>query len=265
MGDVCSADYQRSAGPHNGWTEAGAEHPGHVVRHERRRSGKVRQDIASIVPRRWTERAERVREETSMNGTDHYGALIIGDGQAGGPLSTDLVKAGYTTVVVEREHAGGTCVNEGCTPTKTMVASARVAYLARRGHEYGVEDGAVTVDMTTVRGRKRRIVSSFRDGSRMAVERGGAEFLKGEARFVGPKEVAVSLAEGGARHLTGDVIFINTGGRPSVPPVPGLDSVPFLNSTSIMELDAVPKHLLVMGGGYVGLEFAQMFLRFGSR
>ncbi len=165
------------------------------------------------------------------------------------------------TVLIEREHVGGTCINEGCTPTKTMVASARVAYLARRAADYGVGTGPVAVDMGRVRERKRAIVKSFRAGSLRRIEATqGLELIHGEARFTGPRLVA---ADG--RVLEAGLVFINTGGRPAAPDVEGLDRIPSLDSTSIMELDRVPEHLLVLGGGYIGLEFGQMFCRFGSR
>ena len=193
--------------------------------------------------------------------TTHYDAVVIGAGQAGGPLSTALARAGHRTALIEREHIGGTCINEGCTPTKTMVASARVAYLARRGADYGVRTGPIEIDMVRVRQRKRDIVDSFRSGSeRRITSTPGVDVLRDEARFVGPKTLAVGQGE-----LTAELIFINSGCRPSQPPIPGLDSVPTVNSTSIMELDSVPAHLLVLGGGYVGLEFGQMFRRFGSQ
>jgi len=193
--------------------------------------------------------------------TTHYDAVVIGSGQAGGPLSTALARAGHRTALIEREHIGGTCINEGCTPTKTMVASARVAYLARRGADYGVRSGPIEIDMIRVRQRKRDIVESFRSGSEKSItSTPGLDLLRDEARFVGPKTLAV-----GQDQLTAERIFINTGCRPSQPRIPGLDSVPTLNSTSIMELDTVPEHLLVLGGGYVGLEFGQMFRRFGSQ
>jgi len=193
--------------------------------------------------------------------TQQYDAIIIGSGQAGGPLSTALARAGYRTALVEREHVGGTCINEGCTPTKTMVASARVAYLDRRAADYGIKTGPVEIDMIRVRQRKRDIVDSFRSSSeRRITGTPGVDLLRGEARFVAPKTVRVDGDE-----LTAERIFINTGARPSRPPIAGLDSVPSLDSTSIMELDTVPEHLIVLGGGYVGLEFGQMFRRFGSQ
>jgi len=196
---------------------------------------------------------------------EHYDAIVIGAGQAGGPLSTSLVQAGRKTVLIEREHVGGTCINEGCTPTKTMVASARVAYLARRAADYGVQTGPVSVDMSVVRRRKRDIVDSFRGGSERRIEQGGVDLLMGEASFTGPKTLEVRLHNGEVRQITAETIFINTGERPAIPSIEGIEDVPVLNSTSIMELDKVPEHLIVLGGGYVGLEFGQMFRRFGSR
>ena len=200
-----------------------------------------------------------------MADLEQYDAIVIGAGQGGGPLSTAFAHAGRRTAVIERVHVGGTCINEGCTPTKTMVASARAAYLARRGADYGVREVVTGVDMVRVRQRKRDIVESFRSGSERSILEGGVDLLMGEARFTGPKTLAVSLNDGGTRSLAADTIVINTGARPSPLRIPGSESVPALNSTSIMELDSVPEHLLVLGGGYVGLEFGQMFRRFGSQ
>ncbi len=194
-----------------------------------------------------------------------YDVIIIGAGQAGGPLSTAFANAGRKTALIEREYVGGTCINVGCTPTKTMIASARAAYLARRSDDYGVHTGPVTVDLGRVRQRKRDIVESWRRGSRQRIEgTDGVDLLDGEAAFTGPKTVEVCLQSGETRSLAGDVIIINTGARPTHPRIEGLGDVPILTSTTIMELDEIPQHLLVLGGGYVGLEFAQMFRRFGS-
>ena len=198
--------------------------------------------------------------------TTQYDAIIIGSGQAGGPLATALAQAGWKTAIIEREHVGGTCINEGCTPTKTMVASARVAYLAKRAADYGVQTGPISIDMTVVRRRKRDIVESFRGGSERRIKNtAGVDLLMGEASFTGPKTVEVRMNNGEARELSAGRIFINAGDRPSRPAIQGLDAVHALDSTSIMELDVVPQHLLVLGGGYIGLEFGQMFRRFGSQ
>src|SRR2546421_572167 len=160
-----------------------------------------------------------------MTATKHYDAIVIGAGQSGGPLSTALAQAGWKTAIIERIHVGGTCINEGCTPTKTMVASARVAYLARRGADYGVHTGPVTVDMIKVRQRKRDIVDSFRNSSQRSIESTeGVDLLMGEAHFTGPKELEVRLTNGETRQLTANSIFINAGDRPSKPSLEGLDS-----------------------------------------
>ena len=200
-----------------------------------------------------------------MASSIYYDAIIIGSGQGGNPLASAFAAAGRKTAIIEREHVGGSCVNVGCTPTKTMVASARVAHLDRRSADYGVQDGPVTVDMVKVRQRKRDIVESFRGGSEKRIEATeNLDLFMVEARFTGSKEIEISLNDGGTRQLIADEIFINVGARPASPPIDGLDDVPSFDSTSVMELDEVPDHLLVLGGGYVGLEFAQMFRRFGS-
>jgi pyruvate/2-oxoglutarate dehydrogenase complex dihydrolipoamide dehydrogenase (E3) component len=201
-----------------------------------------------------------------MSAADEYQAVVIGSGQGGKPLCVALANTGWRTAIIEREHVGGTCVNEGCTPTKTMVASARVAYLTRRGADYGVQTENIRINMARIRKRKRDIVESFRSRGQATLEKTkNLDLIFGEASFTGPKSLAVRLKDGTQRALHSEQIFINAGCRPAVPQVDGLKNVPYLNSTSIMELDAVPDHLLVLGGGYVGLEFGQMFRRFGSR
>jgi pyruvate/2-oxoglutarate dehydrogenase complex dihydrolipoamide dehydrogenase (E3) component len=194
-----------------------------------------------------------------------FDAIVLGTGQAGKPLAITLAKAGWRVAVIERDAVGGSCINFGCTPTKTMVASARVAYLARRAADFGVVTGAVAVDLAAVRRRKDRVVASFRGGIERSFERTvGVELIRGHGRFSGPKEVIVELAGGGERRLRGDYVFINTGTRAAVPPLPGLADVPFVDNATVMELEEVPRRLLVLGGGYIGLEFGQMFRRFGS-
>jgi pyruvate/2-oxoglutarate dehydrogenase complex dihydrolipoamide dehydrogenase (E3) component len=201
-----------------------------------------------------------------MNPSGQFQAIVIGSGQGGNPLCIALAKAGLRTALIERKHVGGTCINEGCTPTKTMVASARVAYLAIRGADYGVHTGDIRVDLERVRKRKRDIVDAFRTRNEAGIEHTpNLELIFGEASFTGARTVLIRLRDGGQRILSGEKIFINAGARPAVPPIDGLKNVPFLDSTSIMELAAVPEHLIVLGGGYVGLEFGQMFRRFGSR
>lgn len=201
-----------------------------------------------------------------MDDMSTYDAVIIGTGQSGKPLAIALARAGWKVAVIEREHVGGTCINVGCTPTKTMVASGRVAYLARRAPDYGVTAGAVAVDMRRVFERKRGVVERFRGNGQKSLEKtANLELIFGEARFAGGMRVAVKLKDGGTRELEGKRIVLNTGGRPAMPPIPGLDRIPFLDSSSIMELTELPEHLVVLGGGYIGLEFCQMFRRFGSR
>ena len=200
-----------------------------------------------------------------MTTPQQYDAIIIGSGQAGTPLSTASAKAGMRTALIERTHVGGTCVNEGCTPTKTMVASGRVAYLARRAADYGVHTGPISIDLQKVRERKRNIVDRFRNGSQAGIEKtANLELIFGEASFSGPKTVNVRLQDGSERSLSGQRIFINAGTRAGRPKLDGLDAVPFLDNISIMELAAVPDRLLILGGGYIGLEFGQLFRRFGS-
>ncbi|PVG03823.1 FAD/NAD(P)-binding domain-containing protein [Serendipita vermifera] len=204
-----------------------------------------------------------------------FDCIVIGSGQAGTPLSGAFAKAGKKTALIERAHIGGCCVNEGCTPTKTMVASGRVAYLTRRGQDYGVHTDRegngpndVTVYMDKVRDRKRKIVESFRGGNERRVKVAGVEVFMGEGSFVDPKTIKVKMNDGSEKLLTSDLICINTGDRPARPNLPGVETLPpeiVLDSTSIMELDRVPEHLLVIGGGYIGLEFGQLFRRLGAK
>ena len=190
-----------------------------------------------------------------------YDAIIIGTGQSGPSLARRLVAAGQKVAVVERKFFGGTCVNTGCTPTKTLVASAYAAHLARRGGEYGVTiGGPVGIDMKAVKARMDAVAGT----SRRAVERSlktleGCTVYEGHARFVAEKQVAVN-----DRVLEAARVFINVGGRASVPPIPGLEQVPYLTNSSMMDVDFLPSHLVVLGGSYIGLEFAQIYRRFGS-
>ncbi len=197
--------------------------------------------------------------------TERFDAIIVGTGQAAKPLAGALAKAGKKTASIEAKHVGGTCVNEGCTPTKTMVASGRVAYLARRGADYGVNTGPISVNLATVRQRKRDVVESFRSGNEKRLTGENLELIYGFADFTGPKTLHIALRDGGSRTLQADWIFLNTGLSAAIPSIPGLLDIPFLTNESIMELASVPDHLLIIGGGYIGLEFGQMFRRFGSR
>jgi pyruvate/2-oxoglutarate dehydrogenase complex dihydrolipoamide dehydrogenase (E3) component len=196
----------------------------------------------------------------------HYDAIVIGAGQAGGPLASAFARAGRKTAIIERADIGGTCINVGCTPTKTMIASARVAHLARRGSDYGVETGGVSIDLQRVRQRKRDIVESFRGGSEKRLfNTPGLDVIRGHATFIGPKALSIAVRDGEPRTISAGLIVINTGARPAVPTIDGIGNIPYLTSTTIMELAEVPNHLIVLGGGVIGLEFGQMFRRFGSR
>jgi pyruvate/2-oxoglutarate dehydrogenase complex dihydrolipoamide dehydrogenase (E3) component len=195
---------------------------------------------------------------------DQYDVLILGSGQAGNPLSSDFVKAGKRVALIERAEVAGTCINYGCTPTKTMVASAQRAWQAHHAAELGIELGAVRVNLEQVRARKRKIVEQFRRSNEERFASGQPELVCGEARFVAPKEIAVALKSGGERRMTAETIVINTGDHPTVPKLEGLSNAPFLDNVSLMELGAVPEHLLILGGGYEAVEFGQMFRRFGS-
>lgn len=196
---------------------------------------------------------------------EHFKAVVIGSGQGGNPLTNLLASKGWKTALIEKKYVGGTCINYGCTPTKTMVASAQVAYLTLRAQDYGVQTENVNVDMEAIRQRKRDIVTNFRKGNVSRIEDSDAELIRGSARFSGVKQISVALNDGGIRELSADYVFIDTGERPYIPDIPGLEQIEYLNSTTIMELGELPRHLIIIGGGYVGLEFGQMFRRFGSR
>jgi pyruvate/2-oxoglutarate dehydrogenase complex dihydrolipoamide dehydrogenase (E3) component len=192
--------------------------------------------------------------------TTRFDAIVVGAGQAGPPLAGRLTAAGHTVAVVERKLIGGTCVNTGCIPTKTLVASAHAAHLARRGGDFGIGTGAVSVDMAKVKARKDEIMLGDRKGVEdwlTAME--GCTVIRGHARFDDPHTLRV-----GDEVLQADRIFLNVGGRAVVPEIPGLSDVEFLTNVSILELDTVPNHLVIIGGSYIALEFAQMYRRFGA-
>jgi pyruvate/2-oxoglutarate dehydrogenase complex dihydrolipoamide dehydrogenase (E3) component len=190
-----------------------------------------------------------------------FDAIVVGAGQAGSPLATRLASAGWQVAIVERHLFGGTCVNAGCTPTKAMVASAHAAHLARRGADFGVHAGPVTVDLRAVKARKDAIVANARTGIEKNLRTmKNCTVFTGTASFASPTTMRV-----GDDLLEAPKIFLNVGARPHIPKMSGVDSVPFLTSTTILDLDQCPEHLIVVGGGYVGLEFAQMFRRFGSQ
>jgi pyruvate/2-oxoglutarate dehydrogenase complex dihydrolipoamide dehydrogenase (E3) component len=196
--------------------------------------------------------------------TGDYDAIVIGAGQAGAPLSVALGQSGRRTVLVERAYVGGTCINYGCTPTKTMIASGRVAYLARRAGDYGIRLDSLEVDMKAVRRRKGEVVESFRASTRRRIESApDVDLIFGRASFSGQHTIRLETDDGGRTELSADLVFINSGCSPVRPAF--LEGLPVLDSTSVMELDEVPEHLVVLGGGYVGLEFAQLYRRLGSR
>jgi pyruvate/2-oxoglutarate dehydrogenase complex dihydrolipoamide dehydrogenase (E3) component len=196
-----------------------------------------------------------------MADTKHYDAIIIGSGQGGNPLAAKLAQRGEQVAIIEQGYLGGTCVNTGCTPTKTMIASAQVAHYARNAGRWGVRAGAVSVDLPAILKRKEEIVHGMRSGwERSFGGEGQPRLYRGEARFTRMKEL-----QAGEERLRGDRIFIDTGARPAIPKIDGLEGVPYLTNVSLLELRELPEHLLVLGGGYVGLEFGQMFRRFGSQ
>ncbi len=192
---------------------------------------------------------------------EHFDAIVIGAGQAGPALAARLDREGLKTAMIERKLMGGTCVNVGCIPTKTLVASARAVHTARRGGEYGFTTGEVRVDMQAVKARKDGVVKKSSDGVTGWV--GGMKnvtLIRGHARFIAPRTVAVD-----GRELHAERVFLNVGGRALVPDIPGVTGVPFLTNSSMMEVERVPEHLVIIGGSYIGLEFAQMYRRFGSK
>jgi pyruvate/2-oxoglutarate dehydrogenase complex dihydrolipoamide dehydrogenase (E3) component len=191
----------------------------------------------------------------------NYDAIIIGTGQSGPALARRLASAGWKVAIVERKLFGGTCINTGCTPTKTLIASAHAAHVARRVADYGVRiEGSVNVDMKAVKTRKDAVVAAFHNGVERSLKTlQGCTVYEGHGRFVAEKKVAVNDTE-----LAADRIFLNVGARATVPPIPGLDQVPYLTNSSMMNIDFLPTHLVILGGSYVGLEFAQMYRRFGS-
>lgn len=192
--------------------------------------------------------------------TQKYDAIIVGAGQAGPPLAGRLTAAGQKVAVIERKHVGGTCVNTGCIPTKTLVASAHAAHIARRSADFGIGTGDVTVDMAAVKARKDRISIGDREGLESWLDgMDGATLIRGHARFEDPHTLRV-----GDQVLEADRIFLNVGGRAVAPDMPGLADVDYLTNVGILELDVVPEHLVIIGGSYIALEFAQMYRRFGA-
>ena len=201
-----------------------------------------------------------------MKTTEKYDAVMLGSGQAANPLSSAFTKAGKRVAVVERALVAGTCINYGCTPTKTMMASAQRAHMVRTAGELGIDVSGFQVNMERVRQRKRDMVASFRSGSEKRFESGSPELIRGEASFASPHEIRVKLNDSGQeRRIEAELIVIDTGTSPKIPSLDGLNNVPYLDNVGIMELDKAPEHLLILGGGYIAVEFGQMFRRFGSR
>lgn len=194
-----------------------------------------------------------------------YDAIVIGSGQAGTPLSKKLAKAGLKTALIEKRYVGGTCVNDGCTPTKALVASARAAYMATR-KDLGVETNNYKINFPAIMKRKDDIVENSRSGSQKGLEEiENLDIVFGEASFTAEKTVSVKLNNGGTEEYKADKIFIDTGAKTSIPKIEGLESVPYLTSTTILDLKELPESIIILGGNYIGLEFGQMFARFGSK
>ena len=190
-----------------------------------------------------------------------YDAIIVGSGQAGNPLAYGLADLGWSVALIEEKNLGGTCINVGCTPTKTMVHRSQVAHYARNAARWGVRASNVSVDLPKIVAQKDEVVLSFRGGRQRQVDkRANLRLYREHAQFVGPHQLQV-----GKEVLESERIFINAGGRPSLPAIAGLADVPYLTNESLLQLTTLPEHLLILGGGYIGLEFGQMFCRFGSR
>lgn len=195
-----------------------------------------------------------------------FDAIVIGSGQGGVPLAKKLAKAGWQTAIVEKRWIGGTCINDGCTPTKSMIACGAAAHIIANSQQWGITVSDYKIDLEKIIARKNEVVQSFRQGATKGMEKTqGLSIIYGEAVFSGQKTLSVKLKDGGQEEIAADHIFINTGTLPSIPPIPGLDTVNYLTNTSIMELTRLPKHLIVLGSGYVGLEFGQLFRRLGCQ
>jgi pyruvate/2-oxoglutarate dehydrogenase complex dihydrolipoamide dehydrogenase (E3) component len=194
-----------------------------------------------------------------------YDAILVGSGQAANPLAKKLAAAGWRTALVERKWVGGTCINVGCTPTKTLIASGRVAYLVERSDDFGIHTAGFSVDVETFLRRKNAVVLSYRESdTKSLLNTPNLDLIFGTATFTGPKEIIVIKEDGSAETLAADKIFLDTGTIPSIPPTPGLADIPYLTSTTIMDLMEIPTHLAIIGGSYIALEFGQLYRRLGS-
>jgi pyruvate/2-oxoglutarate dehydrogenase complex dihydrolipoamide dehydrogenase (E3) component len=200
-----------------------------------------------------------------MAQTERYEVLTIGSGEAGKYMAWTMAKAGHRTAVIERKLVGGSCPNIACLPSKNIIHSAKVASLAGRAEEFGLELGSWSVNMQGVQRRKRKMVADLIDLHVDRYTSSGAELIMGSARFVGPRTVEVSLNSGGTRVIAGERVFLNLGTHAAIPDVPGLMESQPMTHVEALDLDRLPEHLVVLGGGYVGLELAQAFRRFGSR
>src|SRR5579872_941621 len=205
-----------------------------------------------------------MRIDTSITMTK-YDAILVGSGQAANPLARKLASAGWKTALIERQWVGGTCVNTGCIPTKTLIASGRVAYLVKRSGDFGIRTTGFGVDVEAFLRRKNAVVMASRTGSTQGlIATPNLDLIFGIATFAGPKELTVTKEDGSVEGVTADHIFLDTGAVPFLPPVPGLADIPYLTSASILELNEIPGHLVIVGAGYVALEFGQLYRRLGS-
>ncbi|HEX5172414.1 MAG TPA: mercuric reductase [Cyclobacteriaceae bacterium] len=197
---------------------------------------------------------------------ENFDAIIIGSGQGGTPLAKKLAEAGFKTALIERRWVGGTCINDGCTPTKAMIASAKMIYFLKKSSELGIIVPKFHINIETVIERQQKMVESFRNGSeKKLLATKNLQLIYGEASFFGAKKLKIQMNNGKVKEATAERIFIDTGTRPAIPKIKGLDEIPYLTSTSILNLKKLPEHLLIVGSGYVGLEFGQMYSRFGSK
>jgi pyruvate/2-oxoglutarate dehydrogenase complex dihydrolipoamide dehydrogenase (E3) component len=193
-----------------------------------------------------------------------YDAILVGSGQAANPLAKKLAAAGWRTALIERQWIGGTCINVGCTPTKTLIASGRVAYLVKRSADFGINTTGFSVDIETFLRRKNAVVLAYRESStKSLLNTPHLDLIFGTATFTGPKEITVTKEDGSPETLTADKIFLDTGTVPAIPPIPGLGDIPYLTSSTIMDLMEIPTHLAIIGGSYIALEFGQLYRRLG--
>lgn len=198
--------------------------------------------------------------------TQEFSIIIIGSGQAGNPLAKAFAKSGKKVAIIEESEIGGCCINRGCTPTKTMIASGKISYLAKNAQKFGINVKEVSTDLEKIIERKKHIVNSFRKSSEDALNlESNIEIFKGTAQFIDSHTIEITQENNNKNLIHADFIFINTGATPTIPKIVGIDSIPYLTSTTIMDLTHLPQHLIVLGGGYIGLEFAQLFHRLGSK